>query len=170
MADILIDTMINQILVAMEDNVSLLLDIQDHVDDLVEELKSFNAFVKEAAAASDDDDDNKGVKDAVGEVRALVSDAEDAIHKYVIEKQKHKSKGSVIRYIEKVAYYTKVNAAAKDIESIRQKVGKIRQHHAYTLRPPLRYPDRDQTPSLHTIVRTIISSIKLPFYYSTLLF
>nr|GMD19925.1 putative late blight resistance protein homolog R1B-14 [Ipomoea batatas] len=116
----------------VEENVTLLKEIKDQVDDLVGDIKSFEAYLKQAESRNPRSKDNDVVKNVVAQIWNLVIKADNAICKYTVEKKKHKNKGWV-RYFESPAYYSRITASAKEIQAIRDDFKEIRESNAAAL-------------------------------------
>lgn len=115
----------------VDENVSLLKEIRNQVDGLVDDIKSFDAYLK-LASRNPRSNDNDVLKDVVYKIRNVVMEAEDAICKYTVEKKKHKDKGW-LRYFESPAYYSRMSDSAKEIKTIRDRVKEIRGSNAAAL-------------------------------------
>ncbi|XP_031122634.1 putative late blight resistance protein homolog R1A-10 [Ipomoea triloba] len=132
--DAVVDLLINKVAQTVEENASLILGIKDQVEDLLEELKSFKAFLIEASKKNESCNANAVLRDVVQKIQKVVADAEDAIDKYLVERRNHRARPVLKRWAEKVSYYTKVNEAAKEIETIKKRAEKIRLDHAPSLK------------------------------------
>nr|GMD21978.1 putative late blight resistance protein homolog R1B-14 [Ipomoea batatas] len=131
--DAVVDLLINKVAQTLEENASLILGIKDQVEDLLSELKSFRAYLTEASK-NESCNANAVLKDVVQKIQKVVTDAEDAIDKYLVDRRNHKAKPVIVRWAEKVKYYAKVNEAAKEIESIKKRAEKLRLDHAHSLK------------------------------------
>nr|GMD26706.1 putative late blight resistance protein homolog R1B-14 [Ipomoea batatas] len=143
MADAAISLLVNRLAQVVEENATLILGIRDHVEELVSDLNSFQAILKQASK-HESSNDNDVLRDVVDKIRSVVNEAEDAIDKYLVDTRKHKSKGTVMRYLDKVAYYSKASDAAKQIDAIKGRVAKIRKDHDSGLRELQRDPNEAQ--------------------------
>nr|GMD13581.1 putative late blight resistance protein homolog R1B-14 [Ipomoea batatas] len=142
-ADAVVGELVSRLAQAVEENASLIIGIKDQIDDLVSDLKTFNAYLKQASK-SQSAGDNEVLNDVVEKIRNVVTEAEDAIGKFTVERKKYKDKG-VLRYFESVPYYTKVvNVSAREIQSIRDKVKKIRQDNSVALQALIDDPNREE--------------------------
>ncbi|XP_019164695.1 PREDICTED: putative late blight resistance protein homolog R1A-3 [Ipomoea nil] len=137
--DAVVGELVSRLAQAVEENASLIIGIKDQIEDLVSDLTTINAYLKQASE-SQSAGDNEVLNDVVKKIRNVVIEAEDAIGKFTVERKKYKDKG-VLRYLETLAYFAKVNVSAREIQSIRDKVQKIRQDNAGALRaligPPI---------------------------------
>nr|GLL26900.1 putative late blight resistance protein homolog R1B-14 [Ipomoea trifida] len=75
----------------VEQNAALILGIKDQVEDLVRELRSFQAYLTEAAR-NESWKDNAVLVEVERSIRNVARDAEDAIDKYIVERRIHKAK------------------------------------------------------------------------------
>nr|GLL32983.1 putative late blight resistance protein homolog R1A-10 [Ipomoea trifida] len=132
--DAVVDLLISKVAQTVEENASLILGIKDQVEDLLEELKSFKALLVEASKKNESCNANAVLRDVVQKIQKVVADAEDVIDKYLVERRNHRTRPVLKRWAEKVSYYTKVNEAAKEIESIKKRAEKIRLDHAHSLK------------------------------------
>nr|GLL32981.1 putative late blight resistance protein homolog R1B-14 [Ipomoea trifida] len=130
--DTIVDGLINRVAQTVEQNAALILGIKDQVDDLVRELKAFQAYLSEAGR-TESWRDNAVLVEVEQSIRNVARDAEDAIDKYIVERKIHKAKPALKRWAEKAVYYTKVNLSAREIESIKERAKKIRQDYAHPL-------------------------------------
>nr|GMD27736.1 putative late blight resistance protein homolog R1B-14 [Ipomoea batatas] len=130
--DTIVDGLINRVVQTVEQNAALILGIKDQVEDLVRELRSFQAYLKEAAK-NESWKDNAVLVEVEQSIRNVARDAEDAIDKYIVERRIHKAKPTFKRWAEKAVYYTKVNLSAREIEGIKERAKKIRQDYAHPL-------------------------------------
>lgn len=112
--DVYVEEPVNRLDEVVEENAKLIMEIKDEVDDLVVDLISITASLKEALK-SQSANDNDVLKDAVFKIQNTVSNAEDVISGYVLEKEKHKW----------APRYFKVSGFAKEIQSIRNEVSEI---------------------------------------------
>ncbi|XP_019164823.1 PREDICTED: putative late blight resistance protein homolog R1B-14 [Ipomoea nil] len=141
-ADAVVGELVSRLAQAVEENAALIIGIKDQIDDLVSDLKTFNAYLKQASK-NQSAGDNEVLNDVVEKIRNVVIEAEDAIGKFTVERKKYKDKG-VLRYLETLAYYAKVNVSAREIQSIRDKVKKIRQDNSVALQALIDDPNRGQ--------------------------
>nr|GLL20334.1 putative late blight resistance protein homolog R1B-14 [Ipomoea trifida] len=111
-------------------NAALILGIKDRVEDLVREVRSFQAYLTEAAR-NESWKDNAVLVEVERSIRNVARDAEDAIDKYIVERRIHKAKPAPKRWAEKAVYYTKVNLSVREIESFKERAKKIRQDYAH---------------------------------------
>ncbi|XP_019164861.1 PREDICTED: putative late blight resistance protein homolog R1B-16 [Ipomoea nil] len=130
MADAAVQFLVENLLQLLRDNAELIFGIKEQAESLLGDLGDFKAFLKEAARRRSQ---NEVIKELVKKIRIAVNKAEDAIDKFVVEAKLHRSKGMMTRYVDKPAHLVKVNAAAREIESIRNEVRAIRQNNAYGL-------------------------------------
>nr|GMD24907.1 putative late blight resistance protein homolog R1B-14 [Ipomoea batatas] len=130
--DTIVDGLINRVVQTVEQNAALILGIKDQVEDLVRELRSFQAYLTEAAR-NESWKDNAVLVEVEQSIRNVARDAEDAIDKYIVERRIHKAKPALKRWAEKAVYYTKVNLSAREIEGIKERAKKIRQDYAHPL-------------------------------------
>ncbi|XP_019165085.1 PREDICTED: putative late blight resistance protein homolog R1B-14 [Ipomoea nil] len=114
-ADASIGELVERLVQVAEENTWLALGVKDEIHNLVDDLKLLKANLKKASAH---ESANHVLKDVVDKILNVVSDAEDAICKYSMEKRKHTVKG-IFSF-----------GFAKEIQSIRGKVKKIQQDHA----------------------------------------
>lgn len=143
MVDAAINLLVNKLAQVVEENAALIFGIRDHVDELVSDLSSFQAILRQASK-HESSTENDVLRDVVDKIRGVVNEAEDAIDKYVVDTRKHKSKGVVMRYLDKVAYYSKASDAARQIDAIKGKVAKIRRDHVAGLGELQRNPNGAQ--------------------------
>ncbi|XP_019157640.1 PREDICTED: putative disease resistance RPP13-like protein 3 [Ipomoea nil] len=129
--DAVIELLVNKVATFVDENVKLIYGIKDQVDELLEVLKSFNAYLKEASKNSRVDE-NAVLGDVVEKIQGVVDDAQDAIDQYVIDRRNHLAQG-ITRYMKKVPYLKKVNDSAKQIDRIKQRALTIRQEHFATM-------------------------------------
>nr|GLL32982.1 putative late blight resistance protein homolog R1A-10 [Ipomoea trifida] len=131
--DAVVDLLISKVAQTVEENASLILGIKDQVEDLLSELRSFKAYLTEASK-NESCNANAVLRDVVQKIQKVVTDAEDAIDKYLVDRRNHRAKPVLVRWAEKVKYYAKVNEAAKEIESIKKRAEKLRLDHADSLK------------------------------------
>lgn len=155
-ADSVVGELVGRLARVVEENASLIIGIRDQIDDLMSDLASFNAYLRQASK-NPSASDNLVLKDIVDKIQNVVTDAEDAISKFTVERKKYKDKG-LLRYLETLAYYAKVNVSAREIQSIRDKVKKIRDENTLALQALIDDPNKGQ-PVLQRMV--CISSIPL---------
>ncbi|XP_031100867.1 putative late blight resistance protein homolog R1A-3 [Ipomoea triloba] len=129
-ADAFIGELLDRLVQVAEENTWLVLGIKDEIFNLVDDLKLLKANLKKA---SEHESANHVLKDVVDKILNVVSDAEDAICKYSMEKRKHTVKG-----IFSLGF-------AKEIQSIRGKVKQIQQDHAQAFQALIYKPDRGGT-------------------------
>nr|GMD21244.1 putative late blight resistance protein homolog R1B-14 [Ipomoea batatas] len=141
-ADALVGELVRRLATLVEENGSYIIWIKDQTDDLVADLESFNAYLMQASM-NQRARDNFVLKDVVDKIRNVVTDAEDAILKYTVETKKYNNKG-LMKYLQILAYYAKVNESAREIQSIRERVKKIRQDHTPVLQALIDEPNRGQ--------------------------
>ncbi|XP_031100811.1 putative late blight resistance protein homolog R1B-14 [Ipomoea triloba] len=141
-ADALVGELVRRLATLVEENGSYIIWIKDQTDDLVADLESFNAYLMQASM-NQRARDNFVLKDVVDKIRNVVTDAEDAILKYTVETKKYNNKG-LMKYLQILAYYVKVNESAREIQSIRERVKKIRQDHTPVLQALIDEPNRGQ--------------------------
>lgn len=128
MADLGLSFLIENLMQLLRDNEELIIGIKDAAENLLEDLKEFDVFLKKAAAYNSE---NKILKELVKKIRSVVNAAEDAIDKFVIESKLHKDKG-VSRLLD-LTHYKRVRDVASEIKSIREKVKEIRRTEVYAL-------------------------------------
>ncbi|XP_019164920.1 PREDICTED: putative disease resistance protein At1g50180 [Ipomoea nil] len=145
--DAVVGDLATQLVHFVEENASLTVGIKGEIEELLTDLKTFGAILKQASK-NEGANDNDVLKDAVENMRNLKTDAEDAISKYTVEKRKHKDKGIVMRKLEAPVYYAKVNGLAKEIQAIKKRVAKIRQDNAQAIQELIHNPNRDGQPTL----------------------
>nr|GLL32156.1 putative late blight resistance protein homolog R1B-14 [Ipomoea trifida] len=141
-ADAVVGELVSRLAQVVEENASLIIGIKDQIDDLVSDLETFNAYLRQASK-NQSAGDNDVLNDVVEKIRNVVIEAEDAIGKFTVQRKKYKDKG-VLRYLETVAYYAKVNISAREIQNIRDKVQKIRQDNTVALQALIDDPNRGQ--------------------------
>nr|GMD15303.1 putative late blight resistance protein homolog R1B-14 [Ipomoea batatas] len=146
MADAVVGQLVNRLVQVVDENVVLIKEIKNQVDTLVGDLKSLEAYLKQASKKQSASD-NDVLKDVVDKIRGVVSDAEDAISKYTVERKKYKDKGWV-RCFQSPAYYARVKASAKEIQGIIEKVQRIRTNHANDLKELIHDNPKDQPAAL----------------------
>ncbi|XP_019160267.1 PREDICTED: putative late blight resistance protein homolog R1B-14 [Ipomoea nil] len=120
--DAVVGLVIGKVVQSVEENETLILGIEDQVEDLLCELRSFWALSEAAKNCND----KAVLEEVVQKIQKVVIDAEDAIDKYLVEERNHRGRGVLMKWPEKVSYYNKVNDAAKEMESIKKRAEKIR--------------------------------------------
>ncbi|XP_019164859.1 PREDICTED: putative late blight resistance protein homolog R1B-14 [Ipomoea nil] len=141
-ADALVGELVRRLATLVDENGSYIIWIKDQTDDLVADLESFNAYLMQASM-NQRARDNFVLQDVVDKIRNVVTDAEDAILKYTVETKKYNNRG-LMKYLQILAYYAKVNESAREIQSIRERVRKIRQDHSPVLQALIDEPNRGQ--------------------------
>ncbi|XP_019164696.1 PREDICTED: putative late blight resistance protein homolog R1B-14 [Ipomoea nil] len=129
--DAVVGQLVNRLVQVVDENVTFIKEIKAQIDALVDDLTSFEAYLRQASR-NPRANDNVVLKDVVDKIRNVVTDAEDAICKYTVERKQYKDKGW-LRFMASAAYYAKVNAAARDIQGILARVKKIREIHGPAL-------------------------------------
>lgn len=157
--DALVGELVTQLVRFVEVNTALVVGIKEEIDELTGDLKSFSALLKQAAKNQSGGNDNDVLKDVVDNIRNVVSDAEDVISKYIVERKKYKDKG-MLRYLESPAFYAKVNGLAKEIQTIRNRVNKIRRDNAQAIQALIDNPNKGQ-PALQRMVRPTQPSLNI---------
>lgn len=141
--DLITDVVIKRVLQAIQDNATLIREIQHSVEDLEGDLKTFDAYLWKAS----DDANLRGdaaVRDVVQKMRNVVTKAEVAINNYIALRKKHTTKGVATRIVVKLPYWYKVSDAARTIKGVAQKAQKIRLNHAQVLKLLQAVPNKVQ--------------------------
>nr|GMD72211.1 putative late blight resistance protein homolog R1B-14 [Ipomoea batatas] len=89
--DAVVDLLISKVAQTVEENASLILGIKDQVEDLLSELRSFKAYLTEASK-NESCNANAVLRDVVQKIQKVVTDAEDAIDKYLVERRNHRAR------------------------------------------------------------------------------
>nr|GMD21218.1 putative late blight resistance protein homolog R1B-14 [Ipomoea batatas] len=144
--DAVVGQLVNRLVQVVAENVAFIKEIKGQISALVDDLTSFEAYLRQASR-NPRANDNVVLKDVVDKIRNVVTDAEDAICKYTVERKHYKDKGW-FRFIGSAAYYAKVNAAAKDIQGILNRVKKIREYHGPALQALIDDHAKEQ-PTVH---------------------
>lgn len=140
--DVLVGELVTQLLQFVEANTALITGIKEEIEELTGDLKSFSALLKEASK-NQNANENTVLKDVVDNIRNVVSDAEDVISKYIVERKKYKDKG-MRRFLESPAFYARVNGLAKEIQGIKNRVAKIRRDNAQAIQALIDNPNKGQ--------------------------
>nr|GMD16773.1 putative late blight resistance protein homolog R1B-14 [Ipomoea batatas] len=157
MADAVVGQLVNRLVQVVDENVVLIKEIKNQVDTLVGDLKSLEAYLKQASKKQSASD-NDVLKDVVDKIRGVVSDAEDAISKYTVERKKYKDKGWV-RCFQSPAYYARVKASAKEIQGIIEKVQRIRTNHANDLKELIQDNNPKDQPAALPIMAPVVEEV-----------
>ncbi|XP_031100527.1 putative late blight resistance protein homolog R1B-14 [Ipomoea triloba] len=157
MADAVVGQLVNRLVQVVDENVVLIKEIKNQVDTLVGDLKSLEAYLKQASKKQSASD-NDVLKDVVDKIRGVVSDAEDAISKYTVERKKYKDKGWV-RCFQSPAYYARVKASAKEIQGIIEKVERIRRNHGEDLKELIHDNNPKDQPAALPIMAPVVEEV-----------
>ncbi|XP_031101007.1 uncharacterized protein LOC116004944 [Ipomoea triloba] len=118
--DVSVEEPVNRLDEVVEENAKLIMEIKDEVDDVVVDLIIITASLKELLKRQGAENSD-AVKDVVGKIWNAVSNAEDMISGYILEKEKHKW----------VPINFRVSGFAKDIQPIRSQVYQIYSFISY---------------------------------------
>ncbi|XP_070042431.1 disease resistance protein RPP13-like [Nicotiana tomentosiformis] len=129
MADVAVKFLVENLMQLLIDNADLIVGIKGEVENLLQDLNDFNAFLKQAAKSRRD---NEVLKSLVKKIRKVVNDAEDSIDKFVIEAKRHDDKNKFAQWFH-LTHVARAKGVADEIKTIRERVKEIRLNDSYGL-------------------------------------
>lgn len=132
MADTLVNFLVENLLQLVTENVKLIAGAKGELDNLLEDVRSLNAFLSDAAV----EESNSSLwKDFVRKIRIQVHKAEDVVEKFLVQAKLHEEKNAAEKVFYIFGHTKRVRNLAKDINDIREKVKEIRRDNPEALQP-----------------------------------
>nr|XP_009788462.1 PREDICTED: putative late blight resistance protein homolog R1B-23 [Nicotiana sylvestris] len=131
MADAVRSFFVENLLQIISENVKLIAGTKGQLELLVEEVKTLNAFLDEAAKTQSD---NKLWKQFIKDIRITVYKAEDIIDKFLVQAKLHADKNFVKRGFD-YNYAGAVKELGEQVGIVLQKVKKLREDNKQAFQP-----------------------------------
>lgn len=131
MADAVLSFLVENLLQIISENVKLIAGAKGELELLVEEVKTLNAFLDEAAKTQSD---NKLWKQFIKDIRITVYKAEDIIDKFLVQAKLHADKNIVKRGFD-YNYAGAVKELGEQVGIVLQKVKKLREDNKQAFQP-----------------------------------
>ncbi|XP_031103713.1 uncharacterized protein LOC116007230 isoform X2 [Ipomoea triloba] len=140
---------VNALVQTVAYNVKLVRGIDSEIKDLTSDIETFSARLIEASKNSWAND-HQVLRVVVKKFRNVVNEAQDTIADYVALKGKHVD-NVFSKSLDKIPFCGKINDFAREIESIRGNLAKIRQDHGQELLHLMTYKINEQNKGLLTL-------------------
>nr|GMC65185.1 putative late blight resistance protein homolog R1B-14 [Ipomoea batatas] len=126
MAEVVVNLLVENLTQLLKENIKLISGVKDEVENLLDDLDDFKAFLREAGKSRYENDI---LKRLINRIRIVVTKAEDLIDKYVVAAKSHYDK-KVTRFLD-VEYPIRKRELAEEIQKVRVSVNDIRQDPDY---------------------------------------
>ncbi|XP_019192343.1 PREDICTED: putative late blight resistance protein homolog R1B-14 [Ipomoea nil] len=126
MAEVVVNLLIENLTQLLKENIKLIFGLKDDVEQLLDDLDDFKAFLREAGKSRYENDI---LKRLITKIRVVVTKAEDLIDQYVVAAKSHYDR-KWTRFLD-VEYPLRKRELAEEIQKVRVSVNEIRQDPDY---------------------------------------